>query len=85
LDAKINPQGMLSIFKKLLKEELKSEENKKNNSSSKGMKEVFSYLSTHPSAESRLKKLEKQINNNSEKNWIPLYPNSNWNEIKPQD
>ena len=85
LDAKINPQGMLSIFKKLLKEELKLEENKKNNPSSKDMKEVFSYLSTHPSAKSRLKKLENKINKNSEKYWIPLYPNSNWNKIKPRD
>ncbi len=85
LDAKINPQGMLSIFKKLLKEELKLEENKKNSSTSKNAKEVFSYLSTHPSAKSRLKKLEKQIEYNSKKLWIPLYPNSNWNEIKPRD
>ena len=85
LDAKINPQGMLSIFKKLLIEELKLEGNKKNSSTSKNAKEVFSYLSTHPSAKSRLNKLEKQIKNNSGKLWIPLYPNSNWNEIKPRD
>ena len=85
LAAKINPQGMLSIFKKLLKEELKLEENNKNSSASKNAKEVFSYLSTHPSAKSRLKKLEKQIKNNSGKFWIPLYPNSNWNEIKPRN
>ena len=52
LDAKINPQGMLIIYNKLLKEELNLDENKKNNSSSKGMKEVFSYLSTHPSEKS---------------------------------
>jgi beta-barrel assembly-enhancing protease len=85
LDAKINPQGMLSIFKKLLKEELKIEKNKKNSSASINAKEVFSYLSTHPSAKSRLKKLEQQIENNSKKLWIPLYPNSRWNEIKPRD
>lgn len=85
LDAKINPQGMLSIFEKLLKEELKLEEINKKNSSSKGMKEVFSYLSTHPSAKSRLQKLEQQINKNSKKYWIPLYPNSHWNDIKPRD
>ena len=84
LEAKINPKGMLSIFKKLLKEELKLEENKKNSSISKNAKEVFSYLSTHPSAKIRIKELEKKIKNNSEKLWIPLYPNSNWNEIKPQ-
>ena len=52
LDAKINPQGMLSIYNKLMKEELSLDENKKNNSSSRGMKEVFSYLSTHPSEKS---------------------------------
>jgi Zn-dependent protease with chaperone function len=84
LEAKINPKGMLSIFKKLLKEELKLEENKKNSSISKNAKEVFSYLSTHPSAKIRIKELENKIKNNSEKLWIPLYPNSNWNEIKPQ-
>ena len=84
LEAKINPKGMLSIFKKLLKEELKLEENKKNSSISKNAKEVFSYLSTHPSAKIRIKELENKIKNNSEKVWIPLYPNSNWNEIKPQ-
>ena len=84
LEAKINPKGMLSIFKKLLKEELKLEENKKNSSISKNAKEVFSYLSTHPSAKIRIKELEKKIKNNSEELWIPLYPNSNWNEIKPQ-
>jgi len=82
LDAKINPQGMLSIFKKLLKEELKLEES---NSSASKTKEILSYLSTHPSAKSRLKKLESQIKNNSGKLWIPLYPNSNWNKIKPRD
>jgi beta-barrel assembly-enhancing protease len=61
LEAKINPKGMLSIFKKLLKEELKLEENKKNSSISKNAKEVFSYLSTHPSAKIRIKELENKI------------------------
>jgi len=83
LDAKINPQGMLSIFKKLMKEELKLVKNKKN--TSKYFYEIFSYMSTHPSAKSRLNKLEALIANNSEKLLIPLYPNSNWNEIKPRD
>jgi beta-barrel assembly-enhancing protease len=85
LDAKINPQGMLSIFKKLLKEELELEESKKSSSVSKNAKELFSYLSTHPSAKRRLEKLKTHIKNNSKKLWIPLYPNSNWNEIKPKD
>jgi beta-barrel assembly-enhancing protease len=85
LDAKINPQGMFSIVKKLMKEELKLEGNKKNTSTSKYFYEIFSYMSTHPSAKSRLKKLEAMIANNSEKLFIPLYLNSNWNEIKPRD
>jgi beta-barrel assembly-enhancing protease len=85
LDAKINPQGMFSIFEKLMKEELKLEENKKNISTSKYFYEIFSYMTTHPSAKSRLNKLEAVIANNSEKLLIPLYPNSNWNEIKPRD
>jgi hypothetical protein len=51
---------MLSIFKKLLKEELKLEENKKNSSISINAKEVLSYLSTHPSAKIRIKKIEQR-------------------------
>jgi beta-barrel assembly-enhancing protease len=85
LDAKINPQGMFSIFKKLMKEELKLEGNKKNTSTSKYFYNIFSYMSTHPSVKSRLNNLEVLIANNSEKLWIPLYPNLNWNEIKPID
>mgnify|MGYP006426569909 CR=1 FL=1 len=85
LDAKINPQGIFSIFKKIMKEELKLEENNKNTSTSKYFYEIFSYMSTHPSAKSRLNKLEALIANNSEKLLIPLYPNLNWNEIKPRD
>jgi beta-barrel assembly-enhancing protease len=85
LDAKINPQGMLNIFKKIMKEELKLEGNKKNTSTSKYFYDIFSYMSTHPSAKSRLKKIEDLIANNSEKLIIPLYLNSNWNEIKPRD
>ena len=85
LDAKINPQGIFSIFKKIMKEELKLEENNKNTSTSKYFYEIFSYMSTHPSAKSRLNKLEALIANNSEKLFIPLYPNLNWNEIKPRD
>jgi beta-barrel assembly-enhancing protease len=84
LDAKINPQGMFSIFQKIMKEELKLERNKKNTSTSKYFYEIFSYMSTHPSVKSRLIKLEALIANNSEKLLFPLYPNSNWNEIKPR-
>jgi beta-barrel assembly-enhancing protease len=85
LDAKINPQGIFSIFKKIMKEELKLEGNNKNTSTSKYFYDIFSYMSTHPSAKSRLNKLEALIANNSEKLFIPLYPNLNWNEIKPRD
>ena len=48
LEAKINYKEMLSIFKKLLKEELKLEENKKNSSISKNAKEFF-FLSVYSS------------------------------------
>ena len=80
-NAKINPQGMLTIFEKLLKEELK--EHKRKNSSENSNK-LFSYLSTHPLAEDRLEKIQKQIKNNSDKFWIPLYPDSQWEKIKPK-
>ncbi len=83
LHAKINPRGMLSIFEKLMKEELRLENSKRSNSSKKDVNEIFSYLSTHPSAKSRLKILEDQIQENAKKLWIPLYPNSSWNRIKP--
>ncbi|MBC8282369.1 MAG: M48 family metallopeptidase [Nitrospinae bacterium] len=85
LKAKINPQGMLNIFEKLLKKEMKIAEKLKNNSSSQKANNILSYLSTHPSARGRLKKLEKLVSQNKNKFWIPLYPNSNWNEIKPRD
>ena len=84
LDAKINPQGMLTIFKKLLKEELKEQKIKTGNSSSENSNKLFSYLSTHPLAENRLAKLEEQIKNNSGRLWIPLYPDSQWEQIKPK-
>ena len=85
LNAKINPQGMLTIFEKLLKKELKQQKGKEDNSSSANTNKLFSYLSTHPLAENRLAKLERKIKNNSEKLWIPLYPNSHWKKIKPKD
>lgn len=85
LAAKINPQGMLSIFKKILEEELRLTEKRRENSPSENKETIFSYLSTHPSGQDRLKKLTNQFEKNSKQSWIPLYPNSNWNEIKPQN
>ena len=83
--AKINPQGMLTIFEKLLKKELKKQRSKERNSLSVNSNKLFSYLSTHPLAENRLAKLERKIKNNSGKIWIPLYPDSQWKKIKPKD
>ena len=71
LDAKINPKGMLSIFKKLLKEELKLEKNKKFHPYLKMPRNFFSYLSTHRSAKIRIKELENKIKNNSKKTLDP--------------
>ena len=65
LNAKINPQGMLTIFKKILKKELKQQKNKADNFSSANSNKLFSYLSTHPLAENRLAKLKRKIKNNS--------------------
>ena len=60
LEAKINYKEMLSIFKKLLKEELKLEEKKRIHPYLKMPRNFFSYLSTHPSAKIRIKEIEKK-------------------------
>ncbi|MEK9627963.1 MAG: M48 family metallopeptidase [Nitrospinota bacterium] len=85
LQAKINPEGMITIFEKLLEKELEIEKKASTLSKSEDSSNWFSYLSTHPSAEIRIKNLNKQIRKNKGKIWIPLYPDSQWNKIKPKD
>ena len=84
LNAKINPQGMLTIFENLLKENKKNK-GKEETSSSVNSNKLFSYLSTHPLPGNRLAVLKNQIKNNSKKLWIPLYPDSQWKKMKPNN
>jgi len=85
LNAKINPHGMVTIFEKLLEEELKENEDNPGKPASKKSNNLFSYLSTHPSAGSRLNNLKKQVGQNKKGFWIPLYPDSQWQKIRPKD
>jgi Zn-dependent protease with chaperone function len=78
LAANIDPHGMIRIFEKLTEEE--SEELRKEKT---GDMDFFSYFSTHPSGRNRLARLEKQMKPNEKRNWMPLFPNLDWNAIKP--
>ena len=82
LNANINPYGMVRIFEKILQDEVKS---LPGNKSTKNEMELLSYLSTHPSSRSRLKMLEKQIEGHENRTWEPLFPELDWNEIKPEN
>jgi len=78
LAANIDPHGMIRIFEKLTEEE--SEELRKEKT---GDMDFFSYFSTHPSGRNRLARLEKQMKPDEKRNWMPLFPNLDWNAIKP--
>ncbi|MBC8286550.1 MAG: M48 family metallopeptidase [Nitrospinae bacterium] len=82
LTANIDPRGMMRIFEKLM--EVEPENSPKEKTTETDM-ELFSYFSTHPSSQSRLAKLEKQMEPHKNKTWAPLFPNLNWNEIKPEN
>ncbi len=81
LAANINPHGMIRMFEKILQDEVK---NLPQNKTTKNEMELFSYLSTHPSSQSRLEMLEKQIKSHSNRTWVPLFPELDWNKIKPE-
>ena len=80
LSANIDPHGMIRIFKKLMQEESKELPQGKTVSKEN---DFSSYFSTHPSGQNRLARLEKQMNSHANKTWTPLFPNLDWNEIKP--
>lgn len=80
LAANIDPHGMIRIFEKLMQAE--SADLTKGKTTEKDM-ELFSYFSTHPSSQSRLANLEKQMESHANRTWAPLFPNLDWNEIKP--
>ncbi len=72
--------GMIRIFEKLMQEESKELPQGKTVSKEN---DFSSYFSTHPSGQNRLARLEKQMNSHANKTWTPLFPNLDWNEIKP--
>jgi len=80
LAANIDPHGMIRIFEKLMQEESKELPQGKTVSKEN---DFSSYFSTHPSGQNRLARLEKQMNSHANKTWTPLFPNLDWNEIKP--
>lgn len=81
LAANIDPNGMIRVYEKLEKSSQEEEINQQENSDIK----LFSYFSTHPSSRNRLSSLKKQIKSHENRTWEPLFPNRNWNEIKPKN
>ena len=82
LAANIDPHGMIRIFKKLMQEDFSQKKLPKGKPVSEE-NDLSSYFSTHPSGQNRLARLEKQMNPHANKTWTPLFPNLDWNEIKP--
>ena len=82
LAANIDPHGMIRIFKKLMQEDFSQKKLPKGKPVSEE-NDLSSYFSTHPSSQNRLARLEKQMNSHANKTWTPLFPNLDWNEIKP--
>ncbi len=82
LAANIDPHGMIRIFKKLMQEDFSQKKLPKGKPVSEE-NDLSSYFSTHPSGQNRLARLEKQMNSHANKTWTPLFPNLDWNEIKP--
>ena len=82
--ANIDPHGMIRIFEKLMQEKsLQKELSEGKAASEENDMKLFSYFSTHPSGRNRLAQLEKQMRSHENRNWTPLFPNLDWNEIKP--
>ena len=80
LAANTDPHGMIRIFEKLMQEESKELPQGKTVSKEN---DFSSYFSTHPSSQNRLARLEKQMRSHENRIWTPLFPNLDWNEIKP--
>lgn len=82
LAANIDPHGMIRIFKKLMQEDFSQKKLPKGKPVSEE-NDLSSYFSTHPSSQNRLARLEKQMRSHENRIWTPLFPNLDWNEIKP--
>lgn len=86
LATNIDPHGMIRIFEKLTQEKSSQEEAiREKTITEENDSELFSYFSTHPSSQNRLEKLEKQMKPHENRTWMPLFPNLNWNEMKPEN
>lgn len=86
LAANIDPHGMIRIFEKLTQEKSSQEGAIREKAvTEENDSELFSYFSTHPSSQNRLEKLEKQMKPHESRTWTPLFPNLNWNEMKPNN
>ena len=86
LSADIDPHGMIRIFEKLMQDELLQKGlSKQAATSEENDMKISSYFSTHPSGLNRLAQLEKQIKSHENGNWKPLFPNLDWNKIKPEN
>jgi len=79
LAANIDPHAMIRIYEKLTEEELPEGETV----AKENELELLSYFSTHPSGQNRLARLAKQMQPHENRTWTPLFPNVDWNAIKP--
>jgi beta-barrel assembly-enhancing protease len=84
LSANINPHGMIRIFEKLTRDHLLPEvlTKEKATTENKDM-EISSFFSSHPSGRNRLAHLKRQMKPHENRIWTPLFPNLNWDSIKP--
>jgi beta-barrel assembly-enhancing protease len=81
LSSKINPNGMIRIFKKLTHED-SLKVNDSVTIAEEGDMKFSSYFSSHPSGRNRLAHLEQQMKPYDNKTWMPLFPKLDWNAIK---
>jgi beta-barrel assembly-enhancing protease len=80
----INPHGVIRIFEKLTQEDSRHEDlSKQSEMDEENATKLFSYFSTHPSGQDRLVLLKKHMAPYTDRTWTPLFPNLDWNKIKP--
>jgi Zn-dependent protease with chaperone function len=89
LAAKVDPKGMVEVFRKLKKEEEKMYEVIKKEKWRKKSKKWMDYLSTHPSGKDRVAMMRSVIMNSPPMTPIALLPGSDWratmHKKKPSD
>ena len=89
LSAKVDPKGMVEVFRKLKKEEDKMYEVIEDEKWRKKSKKWMDYLSTHPSGEGRIAMMQSVIMNSPPMTPTMLLPGSDWKDTmhkkKPSD